>query len=282
MDITGISKVFSFGDEQLQVFGTDENPTFCVKDICKVLGIKNASDAVSKFPEKWKSMISIHTNGGIQNVLGVSEAGLYKLVMCSKKKIAQRFQEWVCEDVLYGNFRLQEYKDKLIKNQDEISLIQRESLETQKKNQEALYRAQEKIEHLTSLLPRQRRIHQEENVVYLITTEFLKKNDTYIIGRAVSFANRLSSYDKTCPHEVIHFRECLSREDMNATEQMILRSLFKYRDVSNHDRFKGTKQFFIDIIDSCTNFLIAQINHVYEQNYVDPAPPEVKDESMVQ
>ena len=66
-------------------------------------------------PEKWRGIISTDTPSGEQEMLFINEAGLYKLIMKSKKPAAQKFQEFVCEEVLpsirkTGEYKLEEYK----------------------------------------------------------------------------------------------------------------------------------------------------------------------------
>lgn len=45
-------------------------------------------------------MRSMHTHGGEQEVTIITEAGLYSLIMASKKPEAKRFKRWVTHDVL--------------------------------------------------------------------------------------------------------------------------------------------------------------------------------------
>jgi len=71
-------------------------------------------------------------------MLCVNEAGLYKLVMRSTKPIAEKFQEWVCEEVLpsirkKGEYVLEEYKKK-IEAQQKIIEEKSKQLESTKKD----------------------------------------------------------------------------------------------------------------------------------------------------
>jgi len=56
--------------------------------------------ALIKLSEKCKGTKVIGTLGGKQDMRVINEAGLYKLIMRSNKPIAEKFQEWVCEEVL--------------------------------------------------------------------------------------------------------------------------------------------------------------------------------------
>lgn len=82
---------------------TDENgePWFVAKDVCNVLGITNNRDAISELDTDEKNTVVI-TDGipGNPNKTIVSEAGLYRLVMKSRKPEAKEFQRWVTHEVL--------------------------------------------------------------------------------------------------------------------------------------------------------------------------------------
>ena len=58
--------------------------------------------------------ISNDTLGGKQNMITISEAGVYKLIMRSDKiqsqKLADKFQKWVCGEVLPSIRKKGEYK----------------------------------------------------------------------------------------------------------------------------------------------------------------------------
>ena len=55
--------------------------------------------------------------------------------------------------------------------------------------------------------------YPERNVIYMLTTEENKKNGIYIIGKATDLKEHLSTYNKTCVHEVVYYKECKSKGD---------------------------------------------------------------------
>jgi hypothetical protein len=64
-------------------------------------------------------------------------------------------------------------------------------------------------------LSKQRRVeYPERNVIYMLTTEDHVKRRTYIIGKAKNLTSRLGTYNKTCDHAVVHYRECKNEEDI--------------------------------------------------------------------
>ena len=106
----------------------------------------------------------------------------------------------------------------------------------------------------------QRKDYLERNVIYILTTEDNKKKRIYIIGKAKELKNRLSTYNKTSEHEVIYYKECKSKEDMDIIEHMVINKLQEYKEKANRDRFilplEKDISFFIDIIDKSINFFI--------------------------
>lgn len=80
--------------------GEDGEPMFVAKDICTALGLGNSRQALSRLDEDEKGVISNDTPGGKQQMQAVNEAGLYVLVLGSKKPEAKAFKRWVTHEVL--------------------------------------------------------------------------------------------------------------------------------------------------------------------------------------
>jgi prophage antirepressor-like protein len=96
-----LQKVFNFHDSNVRVVVQGGNPWFVAKDICEVLGIKNHSDAVSRLNTKQKLVLGISDpRGREQKTTVINEAGVYKLVFRSNKPEAEKFSDWVAEEVL--------------------------------------------------------------------------------------------------------------------------------------------------------------------------------------
>lgn len=93
-----ILKIFKLYDREfpINIKGTVEKPLFQANQIGKLLGIKNISDAVSNYDERMRVLEEIHTTGGKQKALFLTEIGLYRILFRSNKPIALEFQIWVC------------------------------------------------------------------------------------------------------------------------------------------------------------------------------------------
>lgn len=82
---------------------TDEHgqPWFVAKDVCAVLGIVNARDAVARLdPDGVGTTDLIDNMGRPQTASTVNEPGLYELVFLSRRPEARDFRRWVTTEVL--------------------------------------------------------------------------------------------------------------------------------------------------------------------------------------
>ncbi|MGG3233225.1 BRO family protein [Priestia flexa] len=92
-----IQKIFNYGETVVRTVYKDEEVWFVAKDVCEVLEIKNVTQAMNRLDEDERSMFNIGRQGET-NI--VSEAGLYSLILGSKKPEAKSFKRWVTHDVL--------------------------------------------------------------------------------------------------------------------------------------------------------------------------------------
>lgn len=102
--------VYEFEDTKFTpVPGPDGEPWFLASEVCAVLGHSNVAMAVKGLREDEKGINNAYTLGGAQNQIIISEPGLYKFLMRSRKKVAEKFADWLAHDVIpairkYGFF----------------------------------------------------------------------------------------------------------------------------------------------------------------------------------
>lgn len=139
-----------------------------------------------------------------------------------------------------------------------VSKCIRKQLEIRKKD---LVIKNKRIKYLESIcLSKQKRIeYPEKNVIYLLTTDDHMKRRTYIIGKAKNLMCRLATYNKTCDHKVVYYKECKTEEDMALVETLVLSKLKDYKEQANRDRFilpeQSNIQLFISVINECIDFV---------------------------
>lgn len=86
----------------LRVVEIDGEPWFFASDVCRSLDIQNPTDAVSRLDDDEHTLVSTEGIPSARNpfAAAVSEAGLYSLVLGSRKPEAKSFKRWVTHDVL--------------------------------------------------------------------------------------------------------------------------------------------------------------------------------------
>ena len=111
--------VHQFGRLNVPIYGTHEDPLFKAKDIGDMLNLSNIRVTIKDFNEKQKVVSKAYTAGGLQDTLMLTERGLYKVLMTSRSKLAEQFQDWVSDVIkeirLTGQYnQVQGEKQKLI------------------------------------------------------------------------------------------------------------------------------------------------------------------------
>lgn len=95
--------------EELQIFNNEEfgevrtanidnEPLFCLMDICKALEMKNPTMVASRLEEDEVTKLDLGGKNGETNF--VTESGLYAVISRSDKPNAKKFREWVTSEVL--------------------------------------------------------------------------------------------------------------------------------------------------------------------------------------
>lgn len=85
---------------EIRTITKDDEPMFCLADVCKALEISNVGNVKQRLSEKGIHTADTLTKGGIQKMIFISEANLYKTIFQSRKESAERFTEWVTSEVL--------------------------------------------------------------------------------------------------------------------------------------------------------------------------------------
>lgn len=94
-------QVFTFEEREVRVVNRDGAPWWVAKDICDVLGLTDARKSVELLDEDERNIIPVmDALGRSQGTNIISEAGLYSLILRSRKPEAKRFKRWVTHDVL--------------------------------------------------------------------------------------------------------------------------------------------------------------------------------------
>lgn len=74
---------------------------FCGRDVAIALGYKKPETSIrDRVRDRDTAKLGIPTSSGMQNMIFINESGLYRLIFGSKLDSAERFQDWVYDEVL--------------------------------------------------------------------------------------------------------------------------------------------------------------------------------------
>lgn len=95
-----LPQVFNFGEKPIEVHTVNGEPWWVGRDVCEVLGISQPHRSIAQLDDDEKGRHTVTTLGGRQEVVIVNEAGLYSLILRSRKPEAKAFKRWITHEVL--------------------------------------------------------------------------------------------------------------------------------------------------------------------------------------
>lgn len=98
---------YVFEGAPIRVIMIDGTPWWVLVDVCRVLDIRNPSDAASRLDSDEKTTLGNTEGAEIRRFFGpgaaptlVNESGVYSLTITSRKPEAKRFKKWITSEVL--------------------------------------------------------------------------------------------------------------------------------------------------------------------------------------
>jgi prophage antirepressor-like protein len=137
-----IVKAFNSNELHAEIIikGTYDSPLFRAGDIGVVLEMGNIRTTIQHFDDTEKVVHIMDTLGGSQAVTFLTEKGLYKVLFKSRKPIADKFQNWICEVIkeirLTGKYELKQQLEEAkqqIEQKDNIIIEIQDTAEQEKK-----------------------------------------------------------------------------------------------------------------------------------------------------
>ena len=187
-----IVKAFNTNDLHTEVVikGTKTDPLFRASDIGIILEINNIRMSIIDFDESERRAVSsTDSTGRMQEVTFLTEKGLYKMLFRSRKPIAQRFQNWVCEVIkeirLNGLYELQK---ELEQTKNEMSAIET----TKNKEMEEKLIKQKELDNEKFLL---KQFNNAGNMVYIIKVKTFE-NGSYVVKIGESRIGIMGRYNE--------------------------------------------------------------------------------------
>ena len=98
-------------------------PWFVAKDVCDILALGNPRSSIALLDEDERGVHSMDTPSGKQEMGIISEAGLYSLILRSRKPEAKAFKRWVTHEVLPSIRKTGAYFSPGMSNEQVIALV---------------------------------------------------------------------------------------------------------------------------------------------------------------
>jgi prophage antirepressor-like protein len=221
-------------DHRIKLSGTIDDPYFCGRNVCNILGYKDPKDAIQRYVEKEdkKDLKQLQTFNGSNepnelggapppNSLGsleplnyhegktvyINEPGLYSLILSSQAPFAKEFKKLVCKIILpsirkYGSYQIE---SKLSKAMDQLALKEKSEEElsaqlalkekSEEEMKEKLVRAERKAIRVNKFM---RRIVVKEHKlewIYIATNDQYARERLFKIGSTTRLSSRIASYN---------------------------------------------------------------------------------------
>ena len=93
-------QVFSYEGNEVRTVQKGSEILWVLKDVCGILGIEKYRDAATRLDDDEREPLLVDTLGGRQEMIAVTESGLYSIVLLSRKPEAKKFKRWVTHEVL--------------------------------------------------------------------------------------------------------------------------------------------------------------------------------------
>lgn len=137
-------KVFDnaeFGEVRTAV--VNDEPMFCLMDICKALGMSNPTMVAQRLDEDELTKLNLGSRAGETNF--ITESGVYAVILRSDKPNAKKFRKWVTSEVLpsirkHGMYAV----DELIEN-PELAIKAFTALKEEREKNKALQAENERM-----------------------------------------------------------------------------------------------------------------------------------------
>lgn len=174
----------------IEIIWENEEPYIRATDIAKILELKNIHTSISKFKPKHTALRKTYCTNGWHDILYFTESGLYKMLMISRKPIAEKFQDWI-EDVIKNIRKTGKYELEL--QQTKLNETIQEQIQIALKVEADKYKLIEyKTKHETLI-----DVYSNKNVVYFGYVKIEEENTNRVkikIGSTCDISGRSNTH----------------------------------------------------------------------------------------
>jgi prophage antirepressor-like protein len=308
VELSGDFVTVDVGDkkkQRIRIVGTYEDPYFCGRDVCEILGYKDIKQALRDHikPKHKKDLQSFSNELGVEitpNPLGsgnlknltyhsgktvyIGEAGLYTLIMKSKVPFAEAFQDLVVEVILpsirkRGKFQMEQ---QLTTTMEQLK-IKETQLELEKVAKE---KAERKALRINKFMKQITVKEHKLEWIYIATTTLYASERIFKIGSTTRLSTRIGGYNTGRPAEDEYYYcwvvKCYNAKDIDYCIQKLLAE-FKHREKAElycgigFTDLKDIVAFIVNNYDASVeyinNFIKGRLSQSLEQE--DEEPPRL-------
>jgi prophage antirepressor-like protein len=219
--------VKQFNSLDIPIYGTYEEPLFKAKAIGDLLDIRDIKSTLRDFDKDEVHTVPLKDSlGRNQETNMLTEQGLYKILMISRKPMAKQFQKWVFSVI--KEIRLTGKYDHLEQQLNEKNLLLEQKEAELRKYKEITYEEVEKNGHL-----------------YILSTD---KQGIYKCGRSKNAVNkRVKGLQTACVDDIEILYDFLTSND-SLLESTVHYVLDRYRTNSNREHFHCDIEYMKTVI----------------------------------
>lgn len=99
--MASLPQVLNYKDHTVRMLIIDGEPWWVAKDVCEILDLGDTHKAVERLDDDERNLIPVTDSlGRLQETYIVNEAGLYSLILGSRKPEAKEFKRWITHEVI--------------------------------------------------------------------------------------------------------------------------------------------------------------------------------------
>lgn len=187
------------GKHLIRVIDRNGEPWFIAADACAPVGVSNVSDVLSRLDEDEKDLIDLADVVGRKVKLwAINEAGLYSMILTSRKPEAKAFKRWITHDVLPAIRKTGAYIAPVVASMTSLDLAEAilANLREQERRLSVVQEVQvEQDQRLSDIEVRQTAI--ERGAEYFTITGFARKHSIRVDNtKAQSLGKYASRYSR--------------------------------------------------------------------------------------
>jgi prophage antirepressor-like protein len=292
-----LKEVLTFGDKEIKMVGTKDEPWFCGKDVCEAMEYRKYRDALAELENKDKnSLYELMMSGVVQlnwtttqdlnnetKACYISEKGLYDLALKSRKPAAAQFKDWITGEVLpslrkTGKYEVKSNQDDMealrlyfeeqLRIKDEEHQHQLKEKDDKIKDQEFYIRETNRHNQLMNELLIDNTKIQATQVIYIATTDRYALENKFKVGGIESchkVDNRLGSYNTGRPKDdQMYFSDLILVVNYKQIEDRIKTLISRFRDTAKKEMYLMHYTDIQYVVKYCCEHYNEEVDHVNE------------------